>query len=121
LAGCRDGAGASYYCLGGREQQKLRSYFERLGKAFFSVRHLVDEESLVVQLVAFSEPDWQLVAYLSKMKEAGFVEVRPVCRDEYLFQGRIWRDVPGRKWYAKHRGRTASSQEVLLLHRKRAG
>ncbi|HLX69416.1 MAG TPA: DNA methyltransferase [Verrucomicrobiae bacterium] len=119
LAGCRDGAGASYYCLGHRGQAELKSYFERLGKAFTSVSHLVDEGSLVVQLVAFSQPEWQLPAYLKKMEDAGFVEVGPLCNEEYLFEGRIWRDVPGRKWYAKNMGRTASSQEVLLLHRKR--
>jgi hypothetical protein len=120
LAGCRDGAGASYYCLGHRGQHELKSYFERLGKAFSSVSRLMDEQSLVVQLVAFSQPDWQLPAYIKKMEGAGFAEVQPVCSDEHLFEGRIWRDVPGRKWYAKNMGKTASSQEVLLLHRKRA-
>ncbi|HEY5911129.1 MAG TPA: DNA methyltransferase [Verrucomicrobiae bacterium] len=120
LAGCRDGAGASYYCLGNRGQQELKAYFERLGRAFSSVCRLIDEESLVVQLVAFSQPDWQLPAYLKKMEGAGLVEIQPLCADEYLFEGRIWRDVPGRKWYAKNMGKTASSQEVLLLHRKRS-
>jgi hypothetical protein len=120
LAGCLDGAGASYYCLGDRGQKGLRSYFNHLGKAFSSVRRLVDEDSLVVQLVAFSRPDWQLPAYITKMGEAGFAEVRPACSDEYLFEGRIWRDVPGRRWYAKNMGKTASSHEVLLLHRRRA-
>jgi DNA modification methylase len=119
LADCRDGAGASYYCLGHRGQPELKTYFERLGRAFSSVRQMVDQRSLVVQLVAFSQPDWQLPAYLKKMEEAGFDELRPVCAEEHLFEGRIWRDVPGRKWYAKNQGKTASSQEVLLLHRPR--
>jgi hypothetical protein len=119
LAGCRDGAGDAYYCLGRRDQVELRTYFDRLGKAFSAVRNLVNEESLVVQLVAFSAPDWQLPAYLQKMEEAGFMELHAACDDAHLFEGRIWRDVPGRKWYAKHQGKTSSSQEVLLLHRKR--
>lgn len=120
LAGCRDGAGESYYCLGNRRQQDLKSYFERIRKAFCSVGRMVNEESLVVQLVAFSQPDWQLPAYLNGMEDAGFRELWPVCSDEHLYEGRIWRDVPGRKWYAKNKGKTASSQEVLLLHRKQA-
>jgi SAM-dependent methyltransferase len=120
LAGCRDGAGASYYCLGHRGQQELKAYFEHLGRAFSSVSRLIDNESLVVQLVAFSQPEWQLPTYLKRMENAGLVEVRPACAEEHLFEGRIWRDVPGRKWYAKNMGKTASSQEVLLLHRKRA-
>jgi hypothetical protein len=119
LAGCRDGAGEAHYCLGRRDQAELTTYFERLGKAFSAVRNLVNEESLVVQLVAFSTPDWQLPAYLQKMEEAGFSELKPVCAAEHIFEGRIWRDVPGRKWYAKQKGKTASSHEVLLLHRKR--
>lgn len=119
LADCRDGAGDAYYCLGRRDQVELRTYFDRLGKAFAAVRNLVNGESLVVQLLAFSAPDWQLPAYLQKMEEAGFVELRAVCSGEHLFENRVWRDVPGRKWYAKHKGKTASSQEVLLLHRKR--
>lgn len=119
LAGCRDGEGAAHYGLGERREQGLRTYFERLCNAFVSVRGLAGPESLVVQLVAFSAPSWQLPAYLAKMEEAGFTELRPVCAEEHLFEGRIWRDVPGRKWYAKNRGKTASSQEVLLLHRTR--
>jgi hypothetical protein len=119
LANSRDGAGEAYYCLGRRDEPALRTYFERLGKAFASVRDLVDAESLVVQLVAFSAPEWQLPAYLQKMEEAGFVEFRPVCDEAHLFEGRIWRDVPGRKWYAKQKGKTASSHELLLLHKKR--
>jgi len=119
LADCRDGAGEAYYCLGRRDQSELRTYFARLGKAFSAVRNLVDEESLVVQLVAFAAPDWQLPAYLQKMEEAGFMELRAACSAEHLFEGRVWRNVPGRKWYAKHKGKTTSSQEVLLMHRKR--
>jgi hypothetical protein len=117
LADCRDGAGEAYYSLGRRDQAELTTYFDRLGKSFSSVRNLVNEESLVVQLVAFSAPDWQLPAYLKKMEEAGFVELRPVCSEEYLFAGRIWREVPGRKWYANKRGEIPASKEVMLLHR----
>jgi hypothetical protein len=118
LADCRDGAGEAYYCLGRRDQSELITYFARLGKAFSAVRNLIDEESLVVQLVAFSAPDWQLPAYLQKMTEVGFAEQRPICDEAHLFEGRIWRDVPGRKWYASRKGKTASSQEVLLIHRR---
>ena len=54
LANSRDGAGEAYYCLGRRHEPDLKTYFDRLGKAFSSVRGLVDKNSLVVQLVAFS-------------------------------------------------------------------
>jgi len=117
LANSRDGAGEAHYCLGRRNEPDLKTYFDRLGRSFASVRGLVDKNSLVVQLVAFSQPEWQLPAYLQAMEDAGFNELLPVCDREYLFEERIWRQVPGRKWYANQKGRTASSKEVLLLHR----
>lgn len=117
LANSRDGAGESFYCLGARDEPELKTYFKRLQKSFSSIRGLISKKSLVVQLVAFSEPNWQLPAYLQKMEEAGFDELRPICDKGYLFEGRIWRQVPGRRWYANRKGKTTSSKEVLLLHR----
>ena len=32
--------------------------------------------------------------------------------------GRLWRSVPGRRWYSDQRGNTPASQEVVLIHRK---
>ncbi len=118
LANGRDGAGEAHYCLGRRDEPELTTYFKRLGKAFSSIRALVGKRSLVAQLVAFSQPDWQLPAYLKTMHEAGFAELRPLCDEKNLFGGRIWRQVPGRKWYANRKGSTGASQEVLLLHRR---
>lgn len=117
LVNGRDGAGEAHYCLGRRNESALKTYFIRLGKTFSSVRGLLGKKSIVAQLVAFSEPDWQLPAYLKTMQKAGFAELRPACNDSYLFEKRIWRQVPGRKWYANHKGTTSSSQEVLLLHK----
>jgi len=117
LANARDGAGEAYYGLGRRDEPDLRRYFERLAGVFSSVRRLLRPDSIVAQLVAFSKPEWQLPAFLKKMEEAGFVELQPVCNPSQLFETRIWRNVPGRKWYAENKGRTASSHEVLLLHR----
>jgi len=117
LANSRDGAGGSYYCLGRRDEAELKTYFKRLGSAFSAVRELLCPDSIVVQLVAFSDPDWQLRAYLEKMHDAGFAELRPVCNTDCLVHGRVWRQVPGRKWYAKQRGHIPASKEVLLFHR----
>jgi len=117
LANSRDGAGAAHYCLGRRDEAELSTYYRRLGNAFSSVRELLSPSSIVVQLVAFSKPEWQLPAYLQKMQDAGFVELTPVCNKDYLTQGRLWRQVPGRKWYAKQRGQIPASKEVLLVHR----
>ena len=117
LANVPAGAGEAFYCLGSREEPKLSTYFQRLEKAFSSVKGLLGKNSLIVQLVAFSEPEWQLPAYLESMGRAGLTEVKPRCDRKYLFQGRIWRQVPGRKWYACQKGQTTSSKEVFLLHK----
>jgi hypothetical protein len=117
LANSRDGAGEPYYCLGRRDEPELKTYFERLCRAFASVSGLLDARSTVVQLVAFSQPEWQLPAYLGKMAEAGYRELTPLCDHGCLFEGRVWRQVPGRKWYAKNRGEIPASKEVMLFHR----
>lgn len=117
LSNQRDGAGESYYTFGSRQQHGLTKYFAHLRSTFTSVRGLVDTRSLVVQLVGFSKPEWQLPLYLAKMKEAGFVEVMPQCDRSAIYRGRVWRNVPSRRWYASMDPQTSSSREVLLLHR----
>jgi len=117
LANQRDGAGESHYLLGPRDEAELATYYARLKSVFSSVRSLLDSKSLVVQLVAFSNPVWQLKAYLETMKEAGFVEAEADCVTSAKVRGRIWREVPGRKWYANKRGEIPASKEVMLLHR----
>ncbi|MGO9001512.1 MAG: TRM11 family SAM-dependent methyltransferase [Limisphaerales bacterium] len=117
LANQRDGAGESHYLLGPRDEDELVTYYSRLKSVFSSVRSLLDENSIVVQLVAFSDPTWQLKTYLQTMKEAGYVEAEADCIASAKVNGRIWREVPGRKWYANKRGEIPASKEVLLVHR----
>jgi DNA modification methylase len=117
LANAKDGEGEAFYSLGRRDEPQLTQYFERLSKVFASVRGLLDHNSMVVQMVAFSKPEWQLPVFLRKLEEAGFLEMLPDCNDEFLFEGRIWRHVPGRKWYANKRGDISASKEVMLFHR----
>ena len=116
LANQRDGAGESHYLLGPRDEDELVTYYARLKSVFSSVRTLLDENSIVVQLVAFSDPVWQLKTYLETMKEAGFIEAEADCVTSAKVCGRIWREVPGRKWYANKRGEIPASKEVMLLH-----
>jgi DNA modification methylase len=117
LANQRDGAGESHYLLGPRDEDELVTYYARLKSVFSSVRTLLDENSIVVQLVAFSDPVWQLKTYLETMKEAGFIEAEADCVTTAKVNGRIWREVPGRKWYANKRGEIPASKEVMLLHK----
>lgn len=115
IAGRLDGAGAAYYTMGDRKNPQLQSYFDNIKKTMSSVSSLADADTIVVQMVAFSQPEWQLPRYLETMREAGLDErFLSSLRDEK--DGRLWRTVPGRKWYCEPRGVTPSSQEVVLFH-----
>lgn len=118
IANRLDGNGDSYYTMGGRTKE-LNGYFSNLRDSLRSVSALCDRYTMVVQVVAFSEPEWQLPRYLSIADDVGLDElVLPV--GDLGPDGRLWRRVPGRRWYANQRGPTAGSREVVLFHRRRA-
>jgi len=116
ISNCMDGCGASYYTFGDRKQKKLTKYFEQATQAFSSIAKILDSNSTVVQMVAFSDPTWQLPAYLNSLVDAGLEEVflKEFANSE---DGRIWRTVPNRKWQASVKGNTPSSKEVVLFHK----
>jgi hypothetical protein len=112
-----DGAGSSYYTMGDRKYPKLKTYFDNIRAVMSSVTALANRRTVVVQMVAFSERGWQLPRYLETMEEAGLQEMfLPMLNGKR--DGRLWRTVPGRRWYSKQRGATPASEEVVLLHRK---
>ncbi len=116
IANCQDGTGSSYYTFGDRKQHGLTKYFEVAEESFLSVRNLCDSRTIVAQLVAFSDPTWQLPEYLRMMEMSGFTQIsEPLTPDDT--DPLIRRRVPNRKWYAAARGNTPSSNEVLLIHR----
>ena len=117
IANKLDGAFGSYYTMGDRKYPELRTYFDNIRKTTSSVAALADRRTVIVQMVAFSEPKWQLPRYLQTMEEAGLVEIfLPALEGER--DGRLWRSVPGRRWYSDQRGETPGSKEVVLIHRK---
>ena len=118
IAGKLDGAGSSYYTLGDRQNPGLQSYFDNLKATFNSVAAMADGETTIVQMVAFSKADWQLPKYLDVMEECGLEEHRPwdVPLDDE--DGRLWRDVPSRRWHAHQKSHAPGAREVVLVHRK---
>ena len=112
-----DGAGLSHYTMGDRKNPGLRSYFEQLENSFSSIARMAGPETTVVQMVAFSDPGWQLPEYLEVMERCGLIEERPWAIDGG--DGRLWRSVPNRKWHAQQKANSPSAREVVLLHRKR--
>lgn len=117
IADCLDGDGSAYYTFGDRKQQQLDGYYSQLLAAFNSLARISSEATLIVQMVAFSNTSWQLTRYLQVMQEAGLREVL-LPQIANGADGRVWREVPNRKWYARNRGETSSSKEVVLFHRK---
>jgi DNA methylase len=120
IANKLDGAGSSYYTMGDRKYPGLKTYFDNVRATMSSVAKIVDERTVIVQMLAFSEPRWQLPRYLETMEEAGLTEaLLPTLKD--AADGRLWRSVPSRRWYSDQRGKTPASQEVVLFHRKTRG
>jgi hypothetical protein len=114
IAGTLDGAGASYYTFGDRKN--VPRYYEVAREAFASVARVSNRKTVVAQMVAFSEPEWQLPSYLEVMQDSGFKEISfPELANRR--DGRVWRSVPNRKWYADKMGATAGSKEVVLFHK----
>lgn len=113
IAGVHDGFCASHYSGGSRTSSGEDAYFSMIQSVFSSVRQVIAPDAIVVQLVGFADVPSQLPRFQASMADAGFREWS--CPQFPMRQ--LSRNVPNRKWYAKMRGPTDSSFEVLLLHR----
>jgi hypothetical protein len=114
IANKLDGDGERYYTLGNRHEKELKTYFANLEAIFSSIAQISGQDTIIVQMVAFSEPNWQLPKYLEVMERAGLTELS----NNETENSRIWRDVPNRKWHAERQERRAGSREVVLFHKK---
>jgi hypothetical protein len=112
-----DGKGQAHYTMSARTEPHLTKYFNELCDAFQSIASLCDQRTLIVQVVGFSDPDSQFVRYRETMEAAGLREVFfSECATER--DGRLWRDVPGRRWWTRGNA-IATAKEVVLFHRLR--
>jgi DNA modification methylase len=116
IAECNDGQGDSYYNFGNRQEINLNTYFETSLNTLKSIRRVMRKGAFIVQMLAFSKPNEHLPRYLSNMQIAGFDEV-PLPQISATTDERIWRNVPNRRWHAALKGNTASSKEVVLIHK----
>lgn len=111
IANRLDGDGERYYTLGHRKENGLATYFRNLEGSFRSIAQVCSPETIIVQVVAFADPEWQLSRYLDALACAGLKEVG---QGE---QERLWRDVPNRRWHALSQAKHSSAREVVLFHR----
>jgi hypothetical protein len=120
IAGQSDGHGLAHYTMAARSDRTQGTYFRRLEAAYSDIAKLCSENTWLVQLVGFNDVDDQLQRYLATMNRAGFSEVvfdHLATGDD----GRLWRDVPGRRWWARAGDRSDvvqhTAREVLLIHK----
>ncbi len=113
ISGCNDGQGGSFYNFADRRERAADKYFQESLKTLLAIRRVTKDGGRMVQMIAFNRPEDQLPRYLDNMKLAGFEEESLAGSD------RIWREVPGRKWHARIKGKTNSASEVVLVHRWR--
>ena len=119
IANKLDGSGAAYYTMGDRKTLQLKTYFDNLRASLRSVTAVCSKDTTIVQVMAFSEPSWQLPRYLSVADDLGLDELfLPNLKN--IRDGRLWRSVPNRRWHATLHGGTSGSQEVVLFHRLRS-
>lgn len=112
ISGCEDGRPSTYYNFADRRRKEMHQYLDAMRAAYGSIVKMMDEASLLVQLVAFSNPRIQLPAFLSELESLGLEQLNL----EGAGSSPIVRTVPNRKWYAKEE--KGASTEYLLVHRR---
>lgn len=120
IAGQSDGHGLGYYTMGARSDHTQDIYFRQLEAGFSDIAKMCGPETWLVQVVGFNHVEDQLGRYLHTMTKAGFDEVTfaNLATSE---DGRLWRDVPGRRWWARAGDRSEvvqhTAREVVVIHR----
>ena len=121
IANCLDGHGINHYTMSARNRDASRLYFEKLRTAFSSIVGLMSPDTWLIQVVGFNGGPTQINQYLHVMEEVGLEEIRlPTLATSD--DGRLWRDVPGRRWWVLAGSRAGAapntSREVVLIHRR---
>lgn len=114
IVGREDGHASSHYTMGPRYAPDLSPYLNSIQSSFRSIAALMDDRSLIVQLLGFSNPENQLKPVLRALEAAGLEEISTQFGPGD--GARFWRTVPNRKWHASLTGGQSGS-EVLLVHR----
>lgn len=110
IANRQAGAGETFYTMGGRSEVGLNRYFQDIRNAFAAIRPLLAPDSLVAQIVAFSDAEAHLPLFQASMRQAGYREADPFGSAQELT-----RDVPNRRWYARGKENDAAREFVLFF------
>jgi hypothetical protein len=96
--------------MGSRFEKGLETYFRNLDKVYRSLATLCGHETVVVQVVAFSKPEWQIERFLNSLSAAGF-------KESSYSHSRPIRLVPNRKWYTNLNKGSSSGLEHMFVHK----
>ncbi|MCC6574622.1 MAG: hypothetical protein IT462_12635 [Planctomycetes bacterium] len=113
LAGEQDGQCESYYTMGSRSDTGVENYFTELGQSAIEFRRVLRAGGVLAVLVGFSDPTEMSRRFIQVIEAAGFTEFS----NELASSDRLWRQVPGRKWFARSQANHNASKERLLLFR----
>jgi DNA modification methylase len=106
----------SFYTMSPRDSDaSLEIYITNMLSVFENLNEVMEKNGVFVQVIAFSDVKRQLPVYLDTMKEAGFVEIKNI--DTNSLDGRLWREVPNRRWFNRIDS-ARQCKEVILFHRK---
>jgi DNA methylase len=118
IADCPDGRGITHYTMAARTD--VDRYFELLEAAWIDLVQLIGPNTWIVQAVGFHDAKHQLPRYLDAMRAAGTEEVQ-FSGLGTAHDGRLWRSVPGRRWWVRAGDRDLAApqtaREVVLFHR----
>jgi hypothetical protein len=95
--------------MGGRSRIGQERYFSSMATTWRSLRRLLREDAVVVQLVAFADAERQLPRYKAMMAAAGFAAIPGLEQTD-------WRRVPNRRWYNRIDPERAPGGELLIAH-----
>jgi hypothetical protein len=120
IANQNDGLGMSSYTMSAKTGPHFDPYFKLLGEAYGDLRRIAKPNTVLVQIVGFNNVASQFDRYLETMQDAGFEEVflpELATADD----GRLWRSVPGRRWWTTtttlKESAPSTAKEVVLIHR----
>lgn len=118
LAGVEGDTRETTYTMGRRGVEHTDEYMAAMKVQAAAIAQSVQPGGYVVQMVGFKDADHQLPLFLRTMSAAGLSEkkYRTIATGS---DGRLWRSVPGQRWYSAVRDApTPASREVVLIHQR---
>lgn len=120
IANQNDGLGMSSYTMSAKSGPHFDAYFRLLKDAYIDLRRIARPNTVLVQVVGFNNVSAQFDRYLETMQEAGFEEAF-LSELGTAEDGRLWRSVPGRRWWSTTTtlkdSAPSTATEVVLIHR----